>query len=83
MKVGTGAFDRTDVQTRVELDQQVIGSVLVVGVATTVEDGLEGALVAPTLFGAGAPMKVDVEARITAGASTIAVLIVYAVGVGT
>jgi len=79
----TGAATSGEVRLRDRVTGQVIGSVLVVGLATTVEDALEGALVAPTLFGAGAPMKVDIEARITAGASTIAVLVVYAVGVGT
>lgn len=56
---------------------------VVVGAASTVESNLDGTLIAPTLSGAGAPMKVDVEARTTGGGSNIGVLVVYAVGIGT
>lgn len=79
----TGAATSGEVRLRDRVTGQVIAGPLVVGTATTVESNLEGALVAPSLSGAGAPMKVDVEARTTAGASTIAVLVVYAIGVGT
>ena len=37
----------------------------------------------PLLEGAGAPMRVDVQARITAGGSTIGVLVMHAIGIGT
>lgn len=82
VRVVTGAATSGEVRLRDRATGTVIAGPLVVGIATTVEGQLEGALVAPTLTGAGAPMKVDVEARITAGASTIGVLVLFALGKG-
>lgn len=61
----------------------IVTGPLVVGLAATAEENLDGTLIAPTLTGAGAPMKVDVEARITAGVSTLGLLVVYAIGIGS
>jgi len=85
VRVVTGAGTSGEVRLRDRLTGQVlVGSgVLVVGVASTVEANIDGTLVAPILTGVGAAMKVDVEARTTAGANTIAVLIVYSIGIGT
>lgn len=82
VRVVTGAGTSGEVRLRDRATGTVIAGPLVVGIATAVEGSLEGALVAPTLAGAGAPMRVDVEARITAGASTIGVLVLYALGKG-
>jgi hypothetical protein len=79
----TGAATSGEVRLLDRATGQVIAGPLVVGLATAVESSLDGTLVAPSLSGAGAPMKVDVQARITAGASTIGVLIIYVVGIGT
>lgn len=78
----TGAGTSGEVRLRDRATGQVVAGPLVVGIATAVEGELEGALVNPTLSGAGAPMRVDVEARTTAGANTIAVLVLYALGKG-
>lgn len=78
----TGAGTSGEVRLRDRATGQVVAGPFSVGTATTVEGQLEGALVAPTLSGAGAPMRVDVEARITSGANTIAVLVIYAIGKG-
>jgi hypothetical protein len=85
VRVVTGAGTSGEVRLRDRLTGQVLvgTGVLVVGVASTVESNLDGTLVAPILTGAGAAMKVDVEARTTAGANSIAVLVVYAIGIGT
>lgn len=61
----------------------VINGPLVIGSGATVEQNLDATLIAPTLAGVGAPMKVDLQARVTSGANTIAVLVVYAIGIGT
>ncbi len=79
----TGAGTAGEVRLRDRATGQVLGAILVVGTAATVETNLDRTLVAPALTGTGAPMKVDVEARITAGANTIAVLVVYAIGIGS
>ena len=79
----TGAATSGEVRLVDRATGQVIAGPLVVGLATAVESNLEGALVAPTLSGGGAPMRVDVQARTTAGANTIGVLVMHAVGVGT
>lgn len=81
-RASTGAATTGEVRLRDRATGQVIAGPFAVGAATTVEGQLEGALVAPTLSGAGAPMKVDVEARVTSGASTIGLLILYAIGKG-
>jgi hypothetical protein len=85
VRVVTGAGTSGEVRLRDRLTGQVLTGtgVLVVGVAATVESNIDGTLVAPILTGAGAAMKVDVEARTTAGANTIAVLVVYSIGIGT
>jgi hypothetical protein len=59
------------------------GGPIAIPLASTVEDNMDGVLVAPTLTGAGAPMKVDVQGRTTAGANTLGLLVVYAVGIGS
>lgn len=82
VRVITGAGTSGEVRLRDRATGQVIAGPLVVGTATTVEATLEGSLINPTLSGAGAPMKVDVEARTTAGANSIAVLVLYALGKG-
>jgi hypothetical protein len=79
----TGAATSGQVQLVDRATGQVIAGPLVVGLNTAVEANLEGALVTPSLSGAGAPMRVDVQAKITAGASTIGVLVMHAIGVGT
>lgn len=61
----------------------VLAGPVAVGAASAVEQNLDGVLVGPVLSGAGAPMKVDVEARVTAGAASIGVLVVYALGIGS
>lgn|SRR5512139_1432169 len=78
----TGAGTSGEVRLRDRATGTVIAGPAVVGVAATVETQMEGALINPTLAGAGAPMRVDVEARITAGANTIAVLVMHALGKG-
>lgn len=82
VKVVNGVGTSGEVRLRDRATGTVIAGPLSVGIAATVEDQLEGALVAPTLSGAGAPMKVDVEARRTAGASTVSVMVLYAIGKG-
>ena len=62
---------------------QVISSVLSVGSGATVEADLDGTLVSPSLSGAGAPMRVDVQARRTGGANTVAVGVLHVLGKGT
>lgn len=61
----------------------VINGPLVVASGTTVETNLDATLLNPTLSGAGAPMKVDVQGRVTGGANSLGLLVVYAVGIGT
>jgi hypothetical protein len=61
----------------------VINGPLIIGSGVTVETNLDGTLIAPTLSGAGAPMKVDVQGRVTSGGSNLALLVVYAVGIGS
>lgn len=79
----TGAATTGEVRLVDRATGTVLAGPLVVGSAATVEGNLDGVLVAPTLSGAGAPMKVDVQARTTGGASSIGVLIIYAVGIGS
>jgi hypothetical protein len=76
----TGAATSGEVRLRDRTSGTVIAGPLAVGLATTVEANLDGTLITPAL---GAATKVDVEARITAGAATIAVLVVYATGIGS
>jgi len=79
----TGAATSGEVRLVDRLTGTVVAGPLAVGLATTVESNLDGPLVAPVLAGAGAAMKIDVEVRRTAGASTIGVLVLYAIGIGT
>lgn len=79
----TGAATSGEVRLVDRATGQVIAGPVAVGLATSLEVNLEGSLVSPTLSGAGAPMRVDVQARTTAGASTIGVLVMHAIGVGT
>lgn len=79
----TGAGTSGEVRLIDRTTGQVIAGPTAVGVASAAEFDLEGALVAPTLSGAGAPMRVDVQARITAGANTIGVLVMHAIGKGS
>jgi hypothetical protein len=73
----------------VRLVDRATGAVLIgggpyaIGTASTVEDNIDGTLVNPTLSGAGAPMKVDIQGRVTSGANTLGLLIVYAIGIGS
>lgn len=74
-------------QSEVRLLDRATGTVLAGPVSTgaglSQEAALTGTLINPTLTGAGAPMKVDVQARVTAGAGNVAVTVVYALGLGT
>ena len=79
----TGAGTSGEVRIVDRATGTVLAGPLVVGAAATVEDNLDGTLVDPTLSGAGAPMRVDVQARRTGGANDIGVLIIYAVGIGS
>lgn len=79
----TGAGTSGEVRLVDRATGQVLAGPVAVGVASAVEANLDGVLVGPVLSGAGAPMKVDVQARTTAGANTIAVLVVYALGIGS
>lgn len=81
-KAITGASTSGEVRLRDRATGTVIAGPFVVGSGVSIEGQLEGALISPTLSGSGAPMKVDVEARVTDGASTIAVLVLYALGKG-
>lgn len=81
-KAITGAGTSGEVRLRDRATGTVVAGPQSIGIATSLEFQLEGALIAPTLAGAGAPMRVDVEARTTAGANTIAVLVLYALGKG-
>ena len=83
VRVVNGAATSGEVRLVDRVTGQVISSVLSVGSGAAVEADLDGTLVAPSLSGAGAPMRVDVQARRTAGANTVAVLILHAVGKGT
>jgi hypothetical protein len=83
VRVVNGAGTSGEVKLVDRATGTTLSSVLVVGVAATVEADLEGALISPVLFGAGAPMRVDVQARRTAGANTVAVLVMHAFGKGT
>lgn len=82
VKAVTGAGTSGEVRLRDRATGQVIAGPLSVGIAASVEGQLEGALVNPTLAGVGALMRVDVEARITAGVNTIAVLVMCDLGKG-
>jgi hypothetical protein len=79
----TGAATSGEVRLVDRATGTVIAGPQVIGLATSLEFTLDATLIAPTLSGAGAPMKVDVQARTTAGASTIGVLVVYVLGIGT
>lgn len=79
----TGAATTGEVRLVDRATGTVLAGPLLVGAAATVEGNLDGVLIAPTLSGAGAPMKVDVQARRTAGANTIGVVVIYAVGIGS
>lgn len=79
----TGAATSGEVRLVDRTSGTVLAGPLVVGIAASVEANLDATLVAPTLSGAGAPYKVDVQARITAGANPIGVLVVYAIGIGS
>ena len=83
VRVVNGAGTSGEVRLVDRATGQVISTVLVVGSAATVEADLDGTLVAPSLFGGGAPMRVDVQARRTAGANSVAVLVMHVVGKGT
>jgi hypothetical protein len=80
--VVNGAGTSGEVRLVDRVTGQVISTVLTTGAGTT-EATLDGTLVAPSLSGAGAPMKVDVQARRTAGANSVAVLVVHVLGKGT
>ena len=83
VRVVNGAGTSGEVRLVDRATGQVISTVLVVGSAATVEADMDGTLVAPSLFGASSPMRVDVQARRTAGANSVAVLVMHAVGKGT
>lgn len=79
----TGAGTTGEVRLVDRTSGTVISGLQVIGAASSLEFNLDGTLISPTLSGAGAPYKVDVQARTTGGANSIAVLVVYAVGIGT
>lgn len=81
--VVTGAATTGEVRIVDRATGTVLGGPLVVGAAATVESSFDATLIAPTLSGAGAPYKVDMQARVTGGANSIALLVVYAIGIGT
>jgi hypothetical protein len=83
VRVVNGVGTSGEVRLVDRITGQVISSVLSVGSGATVEADLDGTLVAPSLFGAGAPMRVDVQARRTGGANTVAVGLLHALGKGT
>jgi hypothetical protein len=83
VRVVNGAATSGEVRLVDRVTGQVISSVLTVGSGATVEADLDGTLVAPSLFGAGAPMRVDVQARRTAGANAVAVGLLHVLGKGT
>jgi len=83
VRVVNGAATSGEVRLVDRVTGTVLSSILVVGSGATVEADLEGALIAPVLAGAGAPMRVDVQARRTGGANSVAVLLMHALGKGT
>lgn len=83
VRVVNGAGTSGEVKLVDRATGQTISTVLTVGSAATVEADLDGTLVAPSLFGAGAPMRVDVQARRTGGANSVAVLVMHVLGKGT
>lgn len=83
VRVVNGAGTSAEVRLIDRASGAAISSTLVVGSAATVESDLDGTLVSPTLSGSGAPMRVDVQARRTGGANTVAVLVMHAFGKGT
>jgi hypothetical protein len=83
VRVVNGAGTSSEVRLTDRVTGTVLSSVLVVGSGSTVESDLEGSLVAPSLAGAGAPMRVDVQARRTGGANSVAVLVLHALGKGS
>jgi hypothetical protein len=50
--------------------------------AGVVETNLDASLISPSLSGAGAPYKVDVQGRVTSGGASLGLLVLYAVGTG-
>lgn len=82
VKAVGGAGTSGEVRLRDRVTGQVIAGPLVVGSGATVTADLEGALVNPTLAGAGAPMLVDVEVRRTGGVNTVALHVYHALGKG-
>ena len=82
VKVVNGIGTSSEIRLRDRVSGTVVAGPLVVGDSVTIETSIEGALIAPTLSGAGAAMKVDVEARRTAGANTVSVYVTYALGKG-
>lgn len=86
VRVVNGAGTSSEVRLVDRATGTVISSILVVGSAVTLEDNMDGTLVNPILKsvgGVGAAMKVDVQARRTAGAGTVGLLVLHAVGKGT
>lgn len=83
VRVVNGAATTGEVKLVDRATGTTISSVLSVGSGATVEADLDGTLIAPSLFGAGAPMRVDVQARRTGGANSVAVLLMHALGKGT
>jgi len=86
VRVVNGAGTSGEVRLVDRATGKVISSILVVGSAATVEADMDGTLVNPILSsvgGVGVPMKVDVQARRTAGANSVAVLVLHKLGKGT
>jgi hypothetical protein len=83
VRVVNGAATSGEARLVDRVTGQVISNILSIGSGSTVEADLEGPLVAPSLFGAGAPMRVDVQARRTGGANAVAVQVLHALGKGS
>ena len=86
VRVVNGAGTAGEVRLVDRATGTVISSILVVGSAATVEQDIDGTLFNPVLKssgGVGVPMKVDVQARRTGGANTVAVLVLHVLGKGT
>jgi hypothetical protein len=83
LRIVADASTAGEVRLTDRLSGNAISSVLSVGSGVTVETDLDGTLLSPSLSGAGAPMRVDVQARRTSGAGVIAVLLMHALGKGT
>lgn len=79
-KVVNGAGTSSEIRLVDRTSGTVVAGPDVIGSAVTQEGQLEGSLVAPTLSGSGAPMKVDVQARRTGGANNVTVMVIYAMG---